>query len=138
MSLRIKHESAAAQWLASQDSAILTYDHLFAKRVRLVACMIVSRNGSSRTVTKHSRIVAKQCSAINPNNPNKYDMDTILYTDTMQRFMKPCALRFPVSRVGSYLQDNAAYHKSPQPHREPVGRPANAASNPATLTPFRN
>ena len=58
MSLRIKHESAAAQWLTSQDSAILTNDHLFAKRVTLVACMINSRNGSSRTVNKHSRIVA--------------------------------------------------------------------------------
>ena len=43
MSLRIKHESAAAQWLTSQDSAILTNDHLFAKRVTLVACMISSR-----------------------------------------------------------------------------------------------
>ena len=38
-------------------------------------------------------------------------MDTRLYTDTMQRFMKPCALRFWPSGAWFYLQDNAAYHK---------------------------
>ena len=58
MSLRIKHESAAAQWLTSQDSVILTNDHLIAKRVTLVAFMINSRSGFSRTVNKHSMIVA--------------------------------------------------------------------------------
>ena len=40
------------------------------------------------------------------------NMDTRLYTDTMQRFMKPCALRFWPSGAWFYLQDNAAYHKS--------------------------
>jgi transposase len=40
------------------------------------------------------------------------NMDTILYTDTMQRSMKPCALRFWPSGAWFYLQDNASYHKS--------------------------
>ena len=40
------------------------------------------------------------------------EMDTRLYTDTMQRFMKPCALRFWPSGAWFYLQDNAAYHRS--------------------------
>jgi DDE superfamily endonuclease/Transposase len=39
-------------------------------------------------------------------------MDTRLYTDTMQRFMKPCALRLWPSGAWFYLQDNASYHKS--------------------------
>ena len=39
-------------------------------------------------------------------------MDTRLYTDTMQRFMKPSALLFWPSGAWFYLQDNAAYHKS--------------------------
>jgi transposase len=40
------------------------------------------------------------------------NMDTRLYTDTMQRFMKPCALRLWPSGAWFYLQDNASYHKS--------------------------
>jgi transposase len=40
------------------------------------------------------------------------NMDTRLYTDTMRRFMKPCALRFWPSGAWFYLQDNASYHKS--------------------------
>ena len=40
------------------------------------------------------------------------DMDTRLYTDTMRRFMKPCALRLWLSGAWFYLQDNASYHKS--------------------------
>jgi hypothetical protein len=39
-------------------------------------------------------------------------MDTRLYTDTMQRFMKPSALLFWPSGAWFYLQGNAAYHKS--------------------------
>jgi transposase len=40
------------------------------------------------------------------------NMDTRLYTDTMQRSMKPCALAFWPSGAWFYLQDNASYHKS--------------------------
>ena len=40
------------------------------------------------------------------------NMDTRLYTDTMQQLMKPCALRFWPSGAWFYLQDNASYHTS--------------------------
>jgi transposase len=40
------------------------------------------------------------------------NMDTRLYTDTMQQLMKPCALRFWPSGAWFYLQDNAFYHTS--------------------------
>ena len=46
------------------------------------------------------------------------NMDTRLYTDTMQRFMKPCALRFWPNGAWFYLQDNASYHES---HRSRTG-----------------
>ena len=40
------------------------------------------------------------------------DMDTRLYTDTMDRFMKPWALRFWPDGPWFYLHDNAGYHGS--------------------------
>jgi DDE superfamily endonuclease/Transposase len=39
-------------------------------------------------------------------------MDTRMYSDTMERFMMPCALRFWPNSAWFYLQDNASYHKS--------------------------
>jgi hypothetical protein len=40
------------------------------------------------------------------------DMDTRLYTDTMDQFMKPRALRFWPDGPWFYLHDNAGYHGS--------------------------
>ena len=40
------------------------------------------------------------------------DMDTRLYTDTMDQFMKPWALRFWPDGPWFYLHDNAGYHGS--------------------------
>jgi len=39
-------------------------------------------------------------------------MDSRLYTDTLQRFMKPFALDFCPSGEWFYLDDNASYHRS--------------------------
>jgi transposase len=43
-------------------------------------------------------------------------MDTRLYTDTMQRLMKPCALRFWPNGEWFYLHDNSSYHGSHRSH----------------------
>jgi hypothetical protein len=40
------------------------------------------------------------------------NMDTRLYTDTMQQYMKPCALRLWPNSEWFYLHDNASYHGS--------------------------
>ena len=40
------------------------------------------------------------------------NMDTRMYTDTMQQLMKPCALRFWPNGEWFYLHDNASYHGS--------------------------
>jgi hypothetical protein len=44
------------------------------------------------------------------------NMDTRLYTDTMRRFMKPCALRFWPNGEWFYLHDNSSYHGSHRSH----------------------
>jgi hypothetical protein len=40
------------------------------------------------------------------------NMDTRLYTDTMQQYMKPCALRLWPNGEWFYLHDNSSYHGS--------------------------
>jgi hypothetical protein len=40
------------------------------------------------------------------------NMDTRLYTDTMQQLMKPCALHIWPNSAWMYLHDNASYHRS--------------------------